>query len=188
MTRSRKSCARCSEGVIATDARGMFELKRLSAEALDPAREKADQYRLLNHPFLAESICRDILAVDPDDQGTLVVLCLTLCDQFGVEGGATVRAVMEVVEQLDDAYDRAYYAGIVAERMAFASLRRGGMASGEVAYDWFMKAMDHFAAAEIIRPAGNDDAILRWNTCARVVNARSDVRPGHEEAGKSMLE
>lgn len=166
----------------------MFELKTLSPEALDAAREKAAQYRLLNHPFLAESICRDILEVDPDDQDTLVILCLTLCDQFGVEGGATVRAAMDVVEQLDDDYDRTYYAGMVAERMAFSSLRRGGMAAGEVAYDWFVKAMGHFEAAEAIRPPGNDDAILRWNTCARVMNVRPDVRLGHEEAGRSMLE
>ena len=171
-----------------TDSYGMFELKKLSPEALDGARDKAAQYRLLNHPFLAESICRDILEVNPDDQGTLVTLCLTLCDQFGVEGGATVRTAMDIVEQLDGDYDRMYYSGMVAERMAFSILRRGGMAAGEVAYDWFVKAMRHFEAAEAIRPPDNDDAILRWNTCARVMNARADVRLGHEEAGRSMLE
>ena len=129
----------------------MFELKKLSADALDAAREKASQYRLLNHPFLAESICRDILELNPDDQEALVILCLTLCDLFGVEGGATVRAAMDVVEQLEGDYDRTYYAGIVAERMAFSSLRRGGMAAGQVAYDWFVKAMGHFDdAADIL--------------------------------------
>ena len=166
----------------------MFELKKLSSDALDAAREKAWNLRLLNHPFLAESVCRDILEVDPDDQETLVVLCLTLCDQFGVEGGATTRAAMDVVEQLEGDYERTYYAGMVAERMAFSSLRRGGMAAGEVAYDWFVKAMGHFEAAEAIRPPGNDDAILRWNTCARVMNVRPDVRPGHEGTGPSLLE
>ena len=96
---------------------GMFELKKLTPDALDAARSKASQYRLLNHPFLAESICRDILEVNPDDQEALVILCLTLCDQFGVEGGATVRAAMDIVEQLDGEYERSYYAGMVAERM-----------------------------------------------------------------------
>jgi hypothetical protein len=166
----------------------MFELKKLSPEAVDAAREKAARYRLLNHPFLAESICRDILAVRPDDQQTLVALCLTLCDQFGVEGGASASSVMEVVQQLEDEYERRYYQGIVCERMAFSRLRRGGLGAGEVAYDWLMKAMSHFDSAAAIRPEGNDDAILRWNTCARVINARSDVHPGHQEAGQSMLE
>jgi len=166
----------------------MFELKKLSPDAVDAAREKASQYRLLNHPFLAESICRDILEVNQDDQEALVILCLTLCDQFGVEGGATVRSAMDVVEQLEDDYDRTYYAGMVAERMAFSSLRRGGLAAGQVAYDWFVRAMGHFEAAAEVRPSGNDDAILRWNTCARVMNARPDVRPGHEDTGPSMLE
>ncbi|MBA2736935.1 MAG: hypothetical protein H0U50_09150, partial [Pyrinomonadaceae bacterium] len=28
---------------------------------------------------------------------------------------------------------------------------------------------DWFERAEAIRPAGNDDAILRWNGCARII-------------------
>jgi hypothetical protein len=166
----------------------VFELKKLSPDALDAARQKAAQYRLLNHPFLAESICRDILAVKPDDQETLVMLCLALCDQFGVEGGATVPTAMEVAQQFRGEYERTYYAGIVYERMAFSRLRRGGRAAGQVAYDWFMKAMERFEVAAEIRPAGNDDAILRWNTCARVVNLRSSVHAGHETTGPLMLE
>jgi hypothetical protein len=166
----------------------MFELKKLSPEAVDSARQKASQYRLLNHPFLAESICRDILAIRPDDQETLATLCLALCDQFGVEGGATVKRAMEAVEQLEGEYDRRYFAGITYERMAFSGLRRGGPAAGEVAYDWFMKAMDQFESAAEVRPEGNDDAILRWNTCARVINARSEVHPGHHDVAPSMLE
>lgn len=166
----------------------MFELKKLSPEAVPAAREKWELYRLLNHPFLAESICRDILDVDPDDQEALVSLCLTLCDQFGVGGGASVKSVMEVVQQLESEYERRYYGGIAYERMGFASLRRGGPGAGQVAYDWLMKAMAQFESAAEVRPAGNEEAILRWNTCARVVNARSDVHPGHEDDTPSMLE
>jgi len=166
----------------------MFELKSLSPDALDSARKRAAHYRLLNHPFLAESICRDILAVKPDDQETLITLCLTLCDQFGVEGGSTPRAVMEIVTSLEDDYERVYYSGMVSERMAFASLRRGGHAAGHIAYDWFVRAMDHFEQAAEVRPAGNDDAILRWNTCARVMNNRPDVHEGHHDTGPTMLE
>ena len=67
----------------------MLELKRLSADAVPSARKRALHYRLLNQPVLAESICRDILAIDPDDQEALVTLCLSICDQFGVGQGAT---------------------------------------------------------------------------------------------------
>jgi hypothetical protein len=48
--------------------------------------------------------------------------------------------------------------------------------------------MDHYEQAEALRPAGNDDAILRWNTCARIVNGRADVRPAHEDQTVSLLE
>ena len=165
-----------------------IELKRLSPDAVESAYEMAVRYRLLNHPFLAESICRDILAVDADHQKTLVALCLTLCDQFGVEGGATARMAMDVVKQLEDEYERRYYSGIVTERMAFASLRRGGPASGHIAYEWFVQAMEHFDSASEVSPAGNDDAVLRWNTCARVLNTRADVHPGHNEPSHTLLE
>ena len=35
--------------------------------------------------------------------------------------------------------------------------------------------------AEAIRPAGNDDAILRWNTCARVLSGNSHLAPSSEQ-------
>lgn len=167
----------------------MFELKKLSHEGVEGARKKALHYRLLGQPFLAESICRDILEVEPDDQETLVTLCLSLCDQFGVEGGASASAAMELTARLEGDYERLYYSGIVCERMAFAKLALATHASGHLAYDWFMRAMKHYEDAEAVRPAGNDDAILRWNTCARVVNSRSDVHAGHhDEPAHTLLE
>jgi hypothetical protein len=166
----------------------MFELKKLSPGALDAALERATHYRLLNHPFLAESICRDILDVRPDSEEAKVTLLLTLCDQFGVVGGATMKTALAVVQGLAGEYERRYYTGIVYERTAFAGLRRGGPGAGPVAYDWFMKAMQHFELAAELRPEGNEHAILRWNTCARVVDARPDVHAGHHDAGPSMLE
>ncbi len=38
-----------------------------------------------------------------------------------------------------------------------------------VAFDWVREAMNHYDAAAAIRPADNDDAILRWNTCVRLL-------------------
>lgn len=166
----------------------MFELKRLSGEALDGARKKALHYRMLGQPFLAESICRDILEVDPGDQETMVTLCLVMCDQFGHHGGASAKTAMELASRLEGDYARSYYSGIVCERMAFARLSGGGHAAGHVAHDWFERAMEHYEAAEAIRPPGNDDAILRWNTCARVINERPDVHEGHHEPVHHFLE
>ena len=49
----------------------MFELKPLSLEGVPAALEKAMRYRLLNEPGEAESICHDVLGVDPDNQEAL---------------------------------------------------------------------------------------------------------------------
>jgi len=43
---------------------------------------KAERYRLLNEPEEAESICRDILDVDPTHEAALVNFLLALTDQF----------------------------------------------------------------------------------------------------------
>ncbi len=126
--------------------------------------------------------------MEPDDQETLITLLLTLCDQFGVEGGAKTAAAMELVPRMGGEYERLYYSGIVSERTAFAQLARATHASGHIAYDWFMRAMSHYEKAAELRPPGNDDPILRWNTCARVINTHADVHPGHDEPVNTMLE
>ena len=47
-----------------------------------------------------------------------------------------------------------------------------------MAYEWFRKAMTLYERAESMRPAGNDEAILRWNTCARILERDAEhVRP-----------
>ena len=105
-----------------------------------------------------------------------------------MEGGASASAATELIAHLTGDYERLYYSGIVCERMAFAKLHLATHASGHLAYDWFMRAMEHYEEAAEVRPAGNDDAILRWNTCARVVNSRSDVHAGHDEPAHTLLE
>ena len=60
----------------------MYEIKPIHREAVPAALEKAKHYRLLNAPADAESICLDILEIDPDHQEALVVLILSLTDQF----------------------------------------------------------------------------------------------------------
>lgn len=167
---------------------GPIELKKLSPDALDAARDRARHYRLLNQPHLAESIFRDILEVDPDDEDAQIGLIMTLCDEFTTGGGTAVSEVLRMAGGLDDDYARSYYSGLVCERKAQAQLLKGGPGCGAVAYDWFRQAMRHYEEAEPLRPDGNDDALLRWNTCARTLNTRSDVRPRPEDSTVHLLE
>lgn len=165
-----------------------IELKRLSEDALQAAHDRARHYRLLNQPHLAESIFRDILAVDPDDEAARVGLVMTLCDAFASGDARPVTEVLRMASELDDEYARAYYTGLVCERKAEAHLTKGGPGSGSLAYEWLVRAMERYAEAEPIRPKGNDDALLRWNTCARILNSRHDVRPRAEDRSVQMLE
>jgi len=166
----------------------MFELKPLSREAVPAALEKAYRYRLLNEPLEAESICRDILEVDPDNQEATVTLLLALSDQLEERQNPCFEQAREILSRIQDEYSRTYHHGILCERRAKAHHQRGGHHAGHMAYDWFRQAMDHFEKAAGIRPAGNDDAILRWNTCARILMTTPGLAPEPEEAFRTWLE
>jgi hypothetical protein len=146
----------------------MVELKRLSKDAVPGALAKAERYRLLNEPEMAESICLDILAVEPDHQVAMTTLILAITDQFGQEGAGrhTARA-QALIPRLEDAYARVYYSGIISERRARAIVSSG---PASLARDWLLDALRGFERAIALRPAGNDDAILRWNACARTLD------------------
>jgi hypothetical protein len=146
----------------------MFELKRITAEAVPAALEKAERYRLLNQPDAAESICQDVLTIEPDNQAALISLLLALTDQFRHGETECFQHAQEVLPRLHGEYDRLYYVGLIWERRASARLSEDGPGSGHVAVPWLCKAMEFYEKAETIRPHGNDDALLRWNTCARL--------------------
>ena len=165
----------------------MFDLKPLSREAIQTALEKATRYRLLNEPAEAESICLDVLRTDPDNQQAMVVLLLALTDRFSKGYGVSDTQVQEVLARLQSEYDRAYYAGIICERKAKAQLHQGSPGSGFTAYELFREAMDWFEKAETARPAGNDDALLRWNTCARIIT-RNKLAPRPQDEYAPSLE
>jgi hypothetical protein len=156
-----------------------FDLRPISAESIPEALAKVERYRLLNEPSLAESICLDILAIAPDHQQALISLLLARTDQFGE--GVSAEAAHEVLSRIQGGYERAYYRGIVWERVAHAQ-RRHRTGGGGAAYHALREAMICYEQAEAIRPPGNDDAILRWNTCARVIMRNPEIRPlPHEE-------
>src|SRR5262245_12437191 len=117
-----------------------FELKTLHPDAVPRALAKAERYRLLNEPNQAESICRDVLAVDDANQEALTMLLLALTEQFGDDPKSFTEAA-RVAGQLRDDYDRAYYTGIVWERRANAHLQPDGPVPGGRVYDWLPVAM-----------------------------------------------
>jgi hypothetical protein len=147
----------------------MFNLKPLSTEATPAALEKAMRYRLLNEPGNAESICLDVLHLEPDNQEALITLLLAMTDRADKGYAIGDTKMKEVLARITDEYERVYYSGIVAERYAKVQLNQGTPYSKFTAYDSLREAMALFEEAEAIRPPGNDDAILRWNTCARMI-------------------
>ncbi len=123
------------------------QLKSISKAGIPEAIAKAELYRYLNEPEEAESICRDILAVDPDE-------------------------AQSCFQSLRDSYERLYYSGLLHERRAKAQLLVGY--APHILLPLVEEAMHCFAEAEKIRPAGNDDSILRWNRCVRLLESRPD--------------
>jgi hypothetical protein len=152
-----------------------FDLKSISPDAIPKALERAERYRLLNEPSLAESICLDILTIVPAHQQALVSLLLARTDQFG--HGVAMKSAQEVLLRIEDEYERAYYAGLIWERQGHAQLRQHGHCSNANTYHALCEAMKHYERAETLRPRGNDDAILRWNACARVLMGNPEIRP-----------
>jgi hypothetical protein len=156
-----------------------IKLKAIAPDGIPHALEKAERYRLLNDPAQAESICRDVLAVDPDNQDALRALILALTDQFGASGAAgAAREARNHIVQLSDEYERAYYTGIVYERETRAYLERKNVVRS-AAYDGFRHAMEWYERAEALRPPGNVDAVLRWNSCVRAIE-RERLEPEPE--------
>src|SRR3954454_4623645 len=142
-------------------------LKSISHAGIGAAIAKAERYRYLNEPEEAESICRDILAVDSSHQMAQRILGLAISDQF--TGGSKDRfaEAATIFAGLEEQYARLYYAGILHERHAKAQLRAGRPTPAVAAE--LEEAMRNFEGAEKTRPAGNDESILRWNRCARLL-------------------
>ena len=162
----------------------MPDLKSLHTDAIPAALEKAERYRLLNEPGEAESICLDILHVDPENQQAIITLLLALTDRFEKGYGVSDTQTKELLSRMKSGYDHAYYSGIVAERRAKTKLRQNTPDCRFQAYDLLREAMTWFEKAESIRPPGYDDPILRWNTCARIIARNSLVAREPEDGGE----
>ena len=162
------------------------QLKTIHPEAIPAAIERAQRYRWMNEPENAESICLDVVAIEPENQAALVVLLLALTDQLASGLPSMLEAARQVVPRLDSSYERAYYGGLICERQAKVQLRQRGRRAGHVAYEWFGLALEHYEDAIAKAEPGNDEAILRFNTCLRVIERSPHCEPDdhvHEEMG-----
>jgi hypothetical protein len=162
-----------------------FELKSISQESIPQALAKVERYRLLNEPALAESICLDILAIMPDHQQALISLLLARTDQF--QSNVHTKEAVEVLAQIKGDYEQAYYAGIVWERLGHARIRREEPGAHISACHALQDAMSHFERAMKVAPPGNDEAILRWNTCARTIMQNPDMHTLPEHDSQAWL-
>jgi len=164
----------------------MFELKTLSREAVPRALAKAERYRLLNEPGEAQSICLDALEADPDNQEAVAMLILAMTEQFSADATCFNEA-LATVARLRDEYERTYYTGIIHERRAKALLAHGTPRGGSRAYEWLRDAMACYEKAEAVRPPNNDDPLLRWNACARLIMRNRQLAPVSEEPREPLL-
>jgi hypothetical protein len=164
----------------------MFQLKKISKDSIPAALEKAERYRFLNEPALAESICSDILEVDPQNIRAVTIMILAITDQFGTSS-EDLNHAMQLVHWFPGDYERLYYEGIICERKGKAAFVKNVPDAGFTAYEWLQDAMALYEKAEALRPPANDDAILRWNTCARLI-MRHHLKPRAVDFVEPQLE
>ncbi len=146
----------------------MPEPRRIEPGSIPAALERALRYRLLNEAEEAESICRDILAIDSGNHDARITLLLSLTDQFDRQSAGSLDAAVRMSEALEQPYEREYYHGLVYERWGKSQLS-GGMPA-DLAVGWLQRAMQYYDRARQLSKPDNPDAILRWNACARTLN------------------
>lgn len=152
-----------------------LNLHDIHPESIELALDRARQYRSLLEPEIAESICLDILNIEPENQAALVVYILALTDQISISGSQSpFQDIDAAIGKLTSEYKQIYYTGIVLERRARFMLSQP--MSRAFAYDYFIKALECYQQAEQMRPDHNDEAILRWNSCVRTIQ-REKLEP-----------
>lgn len=166
----------------------MLQIKPLSSESISGALSKAKHYRLLNEPWQAESICRDILDVDPSNQDAILVLILAITDQFESRNKLSDSEAKKLCAQLNNEYQQEYYRGLVAERMGKAALKRKSPRVNYIAYEYYRYALDCFEKAEKLQTEENQESVLRWNACVRAIQEYNLKPSPNEDSRQPFLD
>lgn len=162
-----------------------MKLKHISAAAVPRALALAERYRLLNEPEQAMSIYQDVLATDPNNEEATKNLFLCVTEQFGGKHGPGLEVAEELAKKMSNEFERQYYLGVACERWARSRMHEGAHAS--FVGSWIKKAMAHYEKAEALSPADNENAVLRWNACARLL-ARVPGLAEEHDASFGVLE
>ena len=149
-----------------------FELKRLPRASVDAAIAKAEHYRDLNQPEEAESICLDVLDLEPGHVKAWKLLGLAITDRFPSGQVGLLEQAIHAFEKLPDPYERTYHLGVAWERAAKAHVEKNESHSAVASFE---HALALFEKAEHMRP-DLPDPILRWNRCVRLLISHPPLR------------
>ena len=160
-----------------------YSLKHLSRANLEAAITRAAHYRDLNQPEEAESICRDVIDVDPANQPAWKILGLSLTDRFASGTVGLLEEAVEAFGHLTEEYDRIYHVGVAWERAAKAHLERSEAHSAVTAFE---HALGLFEQAEGLRP-DSPDPILRWNRCVRLLSSHPALQAAQQAPREDQI-
>ncbi len=149
-----------------------YELKRLADKNLGTAIALAKHYRDLNQPDEAESICRDVLEVAPDNVDALRTLGLALTDRFASQWMSLFEEACNTFKKLPTDYERAYYVGIAWERYAKAQIEAG---RAHNAIHAFEEAIEKFEEASSHATKDDPAPTLHYNRCVRALTTHPEL-------------
>ena len=149
-----------------------WELKKLGAKNLAAAITLAKHYRDLNQPEEAESICRDVLDMAPDNEEAWRTLGLALTDRFPTAWMSLFDEACAAFEKLSSPYERVYYTGIAWERFAKAQLLAGRTHNAMHAFE---EALGRFDEAERCAQKEEPAPILHYNHCVRALTTHPEL-------------
>ena len=162
-------------------------LKSLSPAAVDGALRLAADSRKGGQAQTCESVCHDVLQAEPRNQEALRLLLLSHADRFDADSSQHEMGARDAQSRLTSAYDRAFYDGYIMHRLAQAAIASGSPSAARIVYDLLTGAMASYEDAERMRPDGNDDAVLLWNACHRLLQSTPHSGPRETQAFETMV-
>jgi len=148
------------------------ELKPLGTRNLATAVTLAKHYRDLNQPEEAESICRDILVVAPENDDALRTLGLAMTDRFPSAWMTLFDDACAAFAKLKSDYERVYYTGVAWERYAKAQLEAG---RAHNAIHAFEEAITRFEQADKLCSPDDPLPVLHYNRCVRALTQHPEI-------------